>query len=356
MVLSSALTGIVLALLASGALALAWAVYSIRALRDDTRKLLAAFQKTHGYSDPSGAAVVTEGAPVDHGDSAAAPAPVLIARQALAGVARTLESAALPEGPLDTTGDRGGLNPPPPAAPRRLGPPGDRTMEARIQRRFYDRIARSAQAGVNCAHCGGSECSGGDSGVCSCPCDPCSRRPAADAAPGSGPVDRVDARYAQLRAAARATGEACDHCCGAGCDWNDASRPMDLCLCNCAGCTGAVLLFRLADREAHGVAPGQTDGPVHAWIRVDVAPGADASERAVSLSVGEQTYAMLVDAGDVEGDLLRVEVIGRAAGEDEVWIHLPRDPVAGGRHLALPTVRVILRDDPRSDSDPPPAA
>jgi hypothetical protein len=47
-----------------------------------------------------------------------------------------------------------------------------------------------------------------------------------------------------------------------------------------------------------------------------------------------------VDAGALDGDRLRVEVIGQVG--DDVWIELPADPIADGRRLALPSARVVL--------------
>jgi hypothetical protein len=48
-----------------------------------------------------------------------------------------------------------------------------------------------------------------------------------------------------------------------------------------------------------------------------------------------------VDAGELDGALLRVEVIGQVGGD--VWIDLPADPIAGSRRLPLPGSRVIVR-------------
>jgi hypothetical protein len=72
-----------------------------------------------------------------------------------------------------------------------------------------------------------------------------------------------------------------------------------------------------------------------------VAPGTSPSERSVSFLVPEQTYTLRVDAEELDGELLRVEVIGQVGGD--VWIDLPAEPIAGGRRLPLPSSRVIVR-------------
>lgn len=78
----------------------------------------------------------------------------------------------------------------------------------------------------------------------------------------------------------------------------------------------------------------------HAKIRVHVEPGVFRSERSVSFNAGGQTYAMLVDEQDVEGDLLNVMVLGESQGE--VWIDLPREAIRGGRRVKLPRSSLIF--------------
>lgn len=53
-------------------------------LRRDVRKLLAAFEKTHGYSDPTGAAVVTDSAPAPEATPVPARVPVQTLRTGVA--------------------------------------------------------------------------------------------------------------------------------------------------------------------------------------------------------------------------------------------------------------------------------
>jgi hypothetical protein len=254
--------------------------------------LAEAFRIGHGYSDPSGAAVVTEGA-VESGEPSAA-------------TARRIEALDLPVPAVDTRGDRSGVNPP---VSVRLAP-GNMTEAERVQGRFYDMVAR---ARVNVAHCGGSECTGGDSAnTCPCPCDPCGTRRAlfvhaqqeiagqlrTVVAPGiaspearerysshltrprtledSGPIDRLEARYAALCGAARLAGQVCDHCHGDECERGDAEMAapvgidpaawhaiggVDSCVCNCDGCHSALVIYRVAERDVYGAGVGVDDDP-----------------------------------------------------------------------------------------------
>jgi hypothetical protein len=79
----------------------------------------------------------------------------------------------------------------------------------------------------------------------------------------------------------------------------------------------------------------------NAKIRVDVKPGVFRSERSVSFTAGTETYAMLVDELDVQGDTLNVRVLGES--DDEVWVDLPRETLNTGRYVKLPRSSVIFQ-------------
>jgi hypothetical protein len=75
-----------------------------------------------------------------------------------------------------------------------------------------------------------------------------------------------------------------------------------------------------------------------ARIRVEVARATSDAERWVMFSAEGKTHALLVDAGDVAGDLLAVTVV-RDEG-DQVVIELPRAALAGTR-VRVPADSVI---------------
>jgi hypothetical protein len=56
--------------------------------------------------------------------------------------------------------------------------------------------------------------------------------------------------------------------------------------------------------------------------------------------VPEQTYPSRVDAAQLDGDLLRVEVVGQVGGD--VWIDLPSEPIAGGQRLPVPAAASLF--------------
>jgi hypothetical protein len=85
----------------------------------------------------------------------------------------------------------------------------------------------------------------------------------ADPAPYSGAAERIDARYRELCAAARAEGRAVDHCRGDQCGWIDANEHTDLlCMCNCDGCVAALVISRVAERDVMGPGVGPDSDPV----------------------------------------------------------------------------------------------
>jgi hypothetical protein len=75
-----------------------------------------------------------------------------------------------------------------------------------------------------------------------------------------------------------------------------------------------------------------------ARIRVEVGPAALAFERAATFTAEGKLHAIIVDAQDLHGDLLRVDVV-REAGDDLV-IELPR-PTISGRFLTVPRGQVF---------------
>jgi hypothetical protein len=92
----------------------------------------------------------------------------------------------------------------------------------------------------------------------------------------TGPVGRLEARYAQLLGAVRLTGRPCDHCQGDECEQGDADRPapegldpaqwhaiggVDLCTCSCDGCVTALVLLRVAERDVMGPGVGVDSDP-----------------------------------------------------------------------------------------------
>ena len=81
MVLPFALSAIVVALLVAASLGIAWSAYTLRAVRDDFRRLFASVRDAHrnGYSDPSAPAVVTSGAREVRPASEPVPAPARVA-------------------------------------------------------------------------------------------------------------------------------------------------------------------------------------------------------------------------------------------------------------------------------------
>jgi hypothetical protein len=80
--------------------------------------------------------------------------------------------------------------------------------------------------------------------------------------------------------------------------------------------------------QAHAVAERRA-GTSTARIRVEVAPAPSPAERWVMFSAEGRGHALLVDARDVAGELLRITVL-REEG-DQVLIELPRATIAGQR-------------------------
>jgi hypothetical protein len=78
--------------------------------------------------------------------------------------------------------------------------------------------------------------------------------------------------------------------------------------------------------------------PSPARIRVEVGPAALSFERGVMFMAEGRLHALVVDAQDVDGDLLRVSVV-REAG-DELVVELPR-PTLSGRFLKMPRDQVF---------------
>jgi hypothetical protein len=78
--------------------------------------------------------------------------------------------------------------------------------------------------------------------------------------------------------------------------------------------------------------------PKAARIRVDIGPAALAFERAATFTAEGRLHELIVDAQDLHGDLLRVDVV-RVAG-DNLVIELPR-PTFSGRFLTVPRGQVF---------------
>lgn len=72
----------------------------------------------------------------------------------------------------------------------------------------------------------------------------------------------------------------------------------------------------------------------NAKIRVDVAPGVFKSERSVSFKTEGRSYAMIVDASDIHGNTMNVQVLEEK--NDQVVVALPREPLNAGRRVTLP--------------------
>jgi hypothetical protein len=78
--------------------------------------------------------------------------------------------------------------------------------------------------------------------------------------------------------------------------------------------------------------------PSRARIRVEVDPAALTLERAVTFLVEGRLHTLVVDAADVEEDLLRVNVV-QEAGE-HLLVELPR-PSVSGRFVRMPREQVF---------------
>jgi hypothetical protein len=112
-------------------------------------------------------------------------------------------------------------------------------------------------------------------------------------------------------------------------------------LAKARGVTREEMLDTLAARgrpwvPAHAAA--ERRGASRSRICVEVARGAFASERWVMFSAEGKTHALIVDARDVEGDLLGVTVV-RKEGE-QVVVELPRAAIAG-RRVKVPADSVL---------------
>lgn len=85
--------------------------------------------------------------------------------------------------------------------------------------------------------------------------------------------------------------------------------------------------------------PSRRRTTTHVARTATVEPGVFTSERSISFVAGDRKVALLVDAGDVEGDLLRVTVTGEHDGK--VRVRLPRDPANGGRDVTIDAGDVV---------------
>jgi hypothetical protein len=78
--------------------------------------------------------------------------------------------------------------------------------------------------------------------------------------------------------------------------------------------------------------------PSPARIRVQVEPAKLACERSVAFAVEGRVHMLVVDAEDLDGDLLRVTVVQEAG--DDLLIELPR-PSVSGRFVRMPRAHVL---------------
>ena len=71
-------------------------------------------------------------------------------------------------------------------------------------------------------------------------------------------------------------------------------------------------------------------------IPVRVQSGVFSSERAVSFEAGGQTYNLIVDAQDVTGNTLEVDVVAVNDQGDVALIDLPRETFTSGTRIRVP--------------------
>jgi hypothetical protein len=86
--------------------------------------------------------------------------------------------------------------------------------------------------------------------------------------------------------------------------------------------------------------------PSQARIRVEVSPTSAAFERSVAFAVEGRRHTLVVDAGDVDEDLLLVNVVQEAG--DHLLVELPR-PSMSGRFVRMPREHVLA--EPRGPED-----
>ena len=73
-------------------------------------------------------------------------------------------------------------------------------------------------------------------------------------------------------------------------------------------------------------------------LKVTVGEGVFSSERAASFNVGEKSYTLLVDTSELDGDSLKVRIVGSSS--ESVVIELPSD-TPSGRRVIVPR-RLVL--------------
>jgi hypothetical protein len=300
------------AILVGVALALAWARSAAKngqKALDLVESLAAVFRKGHGYPNQ---APVAQGEAADHGDSGAAvPAtaePLKV--PALAPVERRVVTVTRDDHPDHTR-------------PTREAPPPDtlarekRAIRARVEAQEDARNAnRTAMPDVFAPLT---------------PTEP-SAVHGPEALSQNGKIER---RYRALCATSE---ELAEHCHGPECFRNGDADTTTGCACECEPCNRALDLYLQAHRDVTGREPAIT----YAHVRVKVGPVVFKDERSVTFTVGETAYALLAPASDVNGNMLRVEVIG-VVGE-KVWIDLPAIPVGcQSRRVSLPKTLVILK-------------
>jgi hypothetical protein len=76
-----------------------------------------------------------------------------------------------------------------------------------------------------------------------------------------------------------------------------------------------------------------------ARIRVKVEQGMFPSERTVSFQIGGKSYTLIVDAADVQGDMLTVYVVEQ--GEREALVDLPRETFTTGNRIRIPNTHLV---------------
>lgn len=210
--------------------------------------------------------------------------------------AAELERAELPEPPVDTRGDRGGINPGDPISTA-VRPGGSSMLPESGTRDAMGEIAR-ALAEVEGAFPEGSEAESVDepTQVFTARADVDADRPrrptllgglavmpkpvrskqasqptlvsagvlppanivGSSRAPEALRGDAVDVRFRALCDAARAAGLATDHCEGAACWEGEGEAAGTVCLCACDGCRRATGYAEQAEREVMG--PSEPDG------------------------------------------------------------------------------------------------
>jgi hypothetical protein len=70
-------------------------------------------------------------------------------------------------------------------------------------------------------------------------------------------------------------------------------------------------------------------------LLVKVSPGGFSSERAITVTAGENRYNLIVDEQDVQDGTLEVYLVAEEAGE--AVIDLPRDTFTSGSRIRVPS-------------------